>query len=45
MEDFDLYADEEEEAEEEEGAHRTFIILVAAMGGDLPCERPFVWYN
>jgi len=35
VEDFDLYADEEEEAAEEEGANRTFIILVAAMGGVL----------
>jgi len=33
VEDLELYVDEEEEAEEAEGANRTFIILVAAMGG------------
>ena len=33
MEDFELYADEEEEAAESEGANRTFIILVGALGG------------
>ena len=31
--DEELYEDEEEEAVEEEGSNRTFIILVAALGG------------
>ena len=33
VEDIELIPDEEEEAVEEEGANRTFIILVAALGG------------
>ena len=33
MEDFEFFPDEEEEAVEEEGSNRTFIILVAVLGG------------
>jgi outer membrane biosynthesis protein TonB len=33
VEDREYYGEEEEEAAEEEGANRTFIILVAALGG------------